>query len=168
MAKAVTARQRITEPGLRSWDEVDQALREIGLIDLDVEAMEAEFNRQVADLKSALEERAKPLLERKDYLGRLIKEFTEDRRAELKGKTKELNFGKLGFRQTTQIVLRNVKAILSALKARGMDDCIIVKEQVSKEALRGYDDQVLASLGVQRKVEDVFWYEPDRERLRQP
>lgn len=166
MAKAA-ARVRIPDqPALRTWEDVDNTLREIGLIDIDIEAMEAEFNRKVTDLKEQLARKAKPLQDRKELLSLRIKEFVEARRPELEPKkSRELNFGQVGFRQSTSIVLRNVKAIIAALKAKGMTDCIVVKEEVSKEALKKYDDQVLESVGAKRKVEDVFWFEVKRDAL---
>lgn len=63
------------------------------------------------------------------------------------------------------MIIRNMKAILEALKARNMFDCIITKEQVSKDALKAYPDEVLSQIGVTKKVEDTFWYEINRDTL---
>lgn len=161
-----TARQRFTQAALKSWDEVDLNLKEIGEIDLQVEAAEAELTKQTSDLRLEKELAVKPLLERKEKLALEIKDFTERHREELKGKSRVLNFGTVGFRQTTSIILRNVKAVLEALKAKGMHECITVKESVSKEALKEYPDEALLAIGARKKVEDVFWLEPDRETLR--
>jgi phage host-nuclease inhibitor protein Gam len=90
----------------------------------------------------------------------------ETHRDELKGKTRILNFGKVGFRQSTKIVIKGMQAVLKTLKARGMTDCIIVKESVNKDRLREYPDEVIASVGATKKVTDTFWYEADREKLR--
>ena len=170
MAKATTARKRIEGPALQTWEDVDHALREIGLIDLDLEAQAAEYNRQVAELKLGLEMEAKALQDRKALLELQVKEFTEAHRDGLgedgEAKSRELNFGKLGFRQSSKIIVRNVKAVIAALRAKKMLDCIRVKEEVSKEDLRKYDDKVLGEVGVVRKVEDTFWYEVKRDELR--
>ena len=161
------ARQRIEEPALKSWDEVNDALREVAEIDMQIEAMEAEANRQIAAIKDALQSQAQPLLDRKDVLGRLMKEFSETRKTtDFAGrKTLSFMFGQLGFRQSTKIVVRNVKAVIEALRGKAMADCIIVEEKVSKENLAGYDDATLASVGVKRQSEDTFWYEPDRTKV---
>lgn len=169
MGKAATARQRIEGPALKSWEEVDHSLRQIGLIDLDLEAKEAEYNRQVAEIKLGLEMDAKPLQDRKALLELQIKEYTEANKAGLgdgETKSREMNFGRLGFRQSTKLVVRNVKAVIGVLRAKKMFDCILVKEDVSKEALRKYDDKVLSEVGVVRKVDDTFWYEVNRDELR--
>ena len=86
---------------------------------------------------------------------------------DLDGKTKSLTFGSLGFRKSTSIIVKKAKAVLVALRAYGMDDCINVKETVNKEALRQYSDDKIAAVGCVKKVDDVFWYEPDYEKLEQ-
>jgi phage host-nuclease inhibitor protein Gam len=160
MAKAATARRRLEDTALKSWAEVDDTLREIGRIDLEIESMEAEYNRKITDLKEELANQAQPLQER------LVKEFAETHKDGLDGKkSRELNFGRIGFRQSTKVILRNVKAIIAALKARGMTDCIVIKEEVSKDTLKKYDPATVEAVGAKIKTEDVFWYEVNRDKL---
>lgn len=166
MAKAATARRRLEDTALKSWTEVDDVLREIGRIDLEIESMEAEYNRKITDLKEELANQAQPLQERKAFLERLVKEFAETHKDGLDGKkSRELNFGRIGFRQSTKVILRNVKAIIAALKARGMTDCIVIKEEVSKDTLKKYDPATVEAVGAKIKTEDVFWYEVNRDKL---
>lgn len=166
MAKAATARRRLEDTALKSWAEVDDTLREIGRIDLEIESMEAEYNRKITDLKEELANQAQPLQERKAFLERLVKEFAETHKDGLDGKkSRELNFGRIGFRQSTKVILRNVKAIIAALKARGMTDCIVIKEEVSKDTLKKYDPATVEAVGAKIKTEDVFWYEVNRDKL---
>lgn len=161
------ARVRIeNEPVLKSWDEVDLHFKEIGECEMAIERIEAEMNEKIQDVKLEAEMAAKPLKDRIEKLGREVKEFVELNRGEIRGKTKVLNFGRTGFRQSTKIIVRSVQAVINALKARRMDDCIIVKESVNKDRLREYPDEVIAAVGAGKKVEDVFWYEVDRERLK--
>lgn len=159
-------RVRIEETRLKSWDDVNLNLKEIAECELAVEAIEADMNNKIQDLKLEKEMEAKPYQERIDKLAMEIKEFVETHRDELKGKTRILNFGKVGFRQSTKIVIKGMQAVLKTLKARGMMDCIIVKESVNKDRLREYPDEVIASVGATKKVTDTFWYEADREKLR--
>ena len=105
--------------------------------------------------------------QREKQLELLIKDYAETNRMDLDGKTKSLTFGSLGFRKSTSIIVKKAKAVLIALRAMGMDDCINVKESVNKEALRGYSDDVITKVGCVKKVDDVFWYEPDFEKLEQ-
>jgi phage host-nuclease inhibitor protein Gam len=94
-----------------------------------------------------------------------IKDYSEENKAEIKGKTRLLDFGKIGFRQSTKITMKSIQAVLKSLKAREMDDCIRIKEEVNKEALGEYPDEVITAVGASKKMEDVFWYEVDREKL---
>ncbi|NLI14560.1 host-nuclease inhibitor Gam family protein [Pelotomaculum propionicicum] len=161
------ARVRIeNEPALKSWDEVDLHMKEIGECELAIERIEADMNEIIQEVKLAAEFNAKPIKERIEKLGAEVKAFVELNRGDIKGKTKILNFGKTGFRKSTKIIIRSVQAVLKALRAQKMDDCIIVKESVNKERLGEYPDEVIAAVGAGKKVEDVFWYEVDRERLK--
>jgi len=151
------ARVRIeNEPVLKSWDEVDLHFKEIGECEMAIERIEAEMNEKIQDIKLEAEIAAKPLKERIEKLGREVKEFVELNRGEIKGKTKVLNFGRTGFRQSTKIIVRSVQAVINALKARRMDDCIIVKESVNKDRLREYPDEVIAAVGAAKRSRMCF------------
>ncbi|MEW6423152.1 MAG: host-nuclease inhibitor Gam family protein [Bacillota bacterium] len=166
MAKAMKIEESLIE--LADWSDVDNALREIGYIELKLQEMEKELNLNIMAAKELFTQDALPLQERREVLEKAIAKFAEKKRGDLGDKkSRELNFGRLGFRQSTRIILRNVKALLQALKAKGMHDCIIVKEDVSRDELKKYDDATLAALGVKKKVEDLFWYEVNREKLQE-
>lgn len=161
------ARVRIqNEPVLKSWDDVNLNLKEIGECEIAIETVEGDLNQKIQDLKLDAEMKAQPLRQRIEKLALEIKIFVEENRSEIKGKTMPLSFGNVGFRQSTKIVFKNVKAVIASLRAKKMNDCIIVKESVDKDVLRGYPDDAIASIGATKKVEDTFWYEVDRERLK--
>ncbi len=153
-------------PRLASWDDVDLCLKEICEYELAIERQEADLTQKISDLKFEAEEAAKPYYKRIEDLAADVKEFTEVNRIEMKGKTKELNFGKLGYRKSTKIVIRSAVKVLDALKKRKMQDCINVKESVNKEVLAKYDDDTILEVGAMKKIDDIFWYETDRERLK--
>ncbi|GAB6170763.1 hypothetical protein JCM15765_02410 [Paradesulfitobacterium aromaticivorans] len=150
---------------LQTWDDVNLNLKEMGELEMAIEGIEAKMNEQIQDIKLDAELKAKPLKDKIEKLSVEIKGFVEENRAEIKGKTMNLNFGSVGFRQSTKILIKNAKAVISALRAKNMNDCIIVKESVDKDVLRGYPDEVIASVGAGKKVEDAFWYEVNREKL---
>jgi phage host-nuclease inhibitor protein Gam len=164
------ARTRIKEvPVLKSWEEVDAALKEIAEMELDLLDIEGEMNKQIQSIKLTAAKEAKPLQDRINALGKDIKAFVEEHRGELDGKTKVLNFGKTGFRMSTRVILPKAKeklaAIIKNLKARKMNDCIIVTETVNKDVLKKYTEDEILRVGASLKKEDVFWYETDREKL---
>lgn len=159
------ARVRV-ENRLNSWDDVNACMREIGKCQVILEHIEGEMNAKINNIKAAAEKEAKPLQERIERLGLQIKDFVEMHRDEIKGKTKELNFGFTGFRHSTKILIKNIKSTIAALKAKGMTDCLKITESILKDKLKDYPEDVIVSVGATKKVEDVFWYEINRERLK--
>ena len=56
--------------------------------------------------------------------------------------------------------------MIAALRKRGMEDCISVKETVNKDILKQYDEQRILEVGGSLKVEDAFWYETKQAELK--
>ncbi len=146
------ARKRLPdEPVLKTWEEADLHFKEIGECELAIERIEADLNQKISDLKLEAEMAAQPYRDRIDQLEKEVKQFVELNRADIKGKTKVLNFARTGFRQSTKIIVKSVQAVIANLKARKMTDCIIVKESVNKERLREYPDEVIAAVGAGKR-----------------
>lgn len=160
------ARVRIPDkPALESWDDVNLTMKEIGECQIEIDKIEADMNMKISDTKLEYEMKAQKFKDRIAKLEIDLKDFVESNKHELDGKSKVLNFGRTGFRQSTKIVLRKVENIIKNLKAYGMKDCINVKETVNKDNLKKYPDEDIAKVGATKKVEDVFWYEVDKEKL---
>ncbi|MDR3561881.1 MAG: host-nuclease inhibitor Gam family protein [Negativicutes bacterium] len=158
-------RKRFADPVLKTWDEANENLREIGTIDLEIQTIEAEMNRKIVEAKQVAETEAKVFQDRRARLEFEIKDFAEAHKAELDGKSKSMNFGEVGFRKSTSVIISKVKNCLAALKNKSMFDCIKTKETVNKEILRTYSDEILEAVGARRKKGDVFWLKPDYEKL---
>ena len=146
------ARVRIESAKLKSWEDVSLNLKEIGECQLAIEGIEAALNEKISDLKLEAAVQAKPYQETIKKLELEVKEFTEENKVDIKGKTKFLDFGKVGFRQSTKIIIKSIQAVLSGLKARKMVDCITVTETVNKDRLREYPDEVIAAVGASKKT----------------
>lgn len=166
------ARVRLPDaPALKSWDDVDLNLREIGELQYKLETIEGEMNNLIADIKLDADLKAKPLQERIKQLETEIKDFTDQNRDDLGNKkTKEMGFGKLGFRKSTKISLpkagSKLNEIIKKLKNFGMTDCLVQPpEKIDKENLKKYRADDIIKVGANLKVNDVFWYEVDREKL---
>ncbi|MGI6254223.1 MAG: host-nuclease inhibitor Gam family protein [Acutalibacter sp.] len=165
------ARKRITEtPALKSWADVDAALREIAEAELTLGDIEAEMNRQIIGAKKVAEQQSKPHADRISKLERDIKEFVTDHRDELgKTKTKALNYGEVGFRLSTSISIPKAKEkvaeIIRRLKARQMTDCIIVEEKISKDNLRKYGEDTVNAVGATWKQKDEFGYDVYKDKV---
>ena len=167
------ARKRVedTVPSLESWDDVNQALATIADNQRTVENFEAAMQNKIDEAKAEAEARSRVFIEATKRLERQIKEFAEVHRDDMDGKkTKTLNFGAVGFRKSTKIKLpkapTKLAEIIQLLRSKGMDDCVKTPApSVDKDALRKYPTQDIVAVGASIEVDDVFWYEPDREKL---
>ena len=167
------ARKRIVEePVLKSWEDVDKALREIAEAQICVSDIEADMTLQINGIKEIAAQKSKPHLDLISKLERDLKDYTEDHRDELgTAKTKTLNFGDVGYRLSTSISVPTAKEklaeIIRKLKARKMHDCIIVEEKVSKEILRKYGEDTVNAIGATWKQKDTFGYNVFTEKVEQ-
>lgn len=160
-------RVRMEEPELKTWEDVNQALRLIAEAQNEIAMVEAGMNVQIDTIKLTYEEKIKEYKKQIKQQELLIKEFTTDRKDQLDGKTKDLTFGKVGFRKSTKLQLPKVlDKVIAALRKNGMEDCIIRKETVNKDILKQYDEQQILEVGGSLKVEDAFWYETKQVDLK--
>lgn len=161
------ARKRIAGTTLNSWDEADGALHDIGLIDIKLAEIEGVMGAEILAAKQTAKEKAARHLERKKALELALKEWTELHRDEIKGKTRKLTFGSVGFRLSTKVVIKLMAYTIQILKQIGRTDCIRIKEEADKEMLATLDDKTLARVGASRKMEDAFGYEVDIQKIRE-
>lgn len=165
------ARKRIIEaPALKSWEDVNDALRQIAEAQIALGNIESEMQKQIVGAKKAAEQQSKPYNERVAKLEREIKDFVEDHREDMgKAKSKVLTFGEVGFRLSTSVSLpkekEKLEEIIRRLKARQMMDCIVVEEKVCKEALKKYGEDTVAAVGATYKQKDVFGYDVYLDKL---
>ena len=160
-------RVRMERPELKTWDDVNEALRLIAEAQNEIAMMEAGMNVQIDTIKQAYEEKVQEYKKQIKQKELLIKEFTTDKRDQLDGKTKDLTFGKVGFRKSTKLQLpKALDKVIAALRKRGMEDCISVKETVNKDILKQYDEQRILEVGGSLKVEDAFWHETKQAELK--
>ena len=167
------ARKRVVEaPSLKSWEDVNDALRQIAEATIALGDIQSEMQKQIVGAQMVAEQQSKPHKDNIAALEREIKDFVTDHRDEMgKAKSKTLTFGEVGFRLSTSISIPRAKEkleeIIRRLKARQMTDCIVVKEEISKDALKKYGEDVVAAVGATWKQSDVFGYELNLARLEQ-
>ena len=167
------ARKRVVEaPSLHSWEDVNDALRQIAEAQIALGEIQSDMQKQILGAQKVAEEQSKPLYDNVAKLEREIKSFVTDHRDEM-GKTKSvvLTFGEVGFRLSTSVSLPRAKEkleeIIRRLKSRQMTDCIVVEEKVSKEALKKYGEDTVNAVGATWKQSDVFGYEVNIAKLEQ-
>lgn len=160
------ARKRVTEPQLTSWEQVDECLKVMSDAENQISVITAEMNAAIAEIKSDAEKRAAQFKETIKQNEGKIKEFTTIRKEDLKGKSKQLTFGTVGFRQSTKLLLPSDTAeVIVKLRKNGMADCINVKETINKDTVKSYPEEDILRIGAYLQKTDTFWYETDKDRL---
>lgn len=167
------ARKRVKhESSIQSWDDVNEALRQIAEATIAQNEVEADLQKQILGAKKIADEQSKPYKDRIAALEREVEDFAVEHRSDMgKGKSMVLTFGTVAFRQTTSISLPKAKEkvayIIRQLKSRSMLDCIAVEEKVSKEALKKYGADTVNAVGATWKQKDEFGYDLDLAKLEQ-
>ncbi|MGL4791893.1 MAG: host-nuclease inhibitor Gam family protein [Anaerotignaceae bacterium] len=156
------------EVELSSWEDVNAQLKQKGECEIAIDSIEAEMNLKINEIKAGAEKLAKPLKDRIKEIDNTVKVFAEENKADIEGKTKVLNFGRVGFRLSERIIAsdKKMQKILENLKKFGMENCINVKETLNKDVLSTYNDKDIVKVGASKKVEDKFWCEADKEVIR--
>lgn len=162
-------RVRVVEASaIQSWDDADDRLKDYGRLEMQKEEIEIEMNQEINVIKEEVKAKVKQLDARLELLRLQLEEFGESQKTSFdKVRTRDLNFGKCGYRKATNLTIKGLKEVLAKLKEKAMTDCITVKEAVNKDVLKQYDDDTLATIkGVKKIVTDNFWFEVDRERIK--
>ena len=114
------ARKRVIEPpSIKSWEDANEALRQIAEATIALADIEGEMNKQILGAKKAAEEQSKPFKDRVAKLERELKDFVTENRSDMgKAKSKTLTFGEVSFRLSTSISLPRAKEKLEEAERR--------------------------------------------------
>lgn len=157
------ARKKVNETVFRSWDEVDNALHIVADAENELAKIEAEMNQTICTAKEQADAAAAEHREAIKKQEALIREYVTEHKEELSGKSREMTFGKVGFRLSTKLKLPKVlDGVIAALKRNCMQDCIVTRETVNKDILKTYNEDEILSVGGTLVKEDTFWYETAR------
>jgi phage host-nuclease inhibitor protein Gam len=151
---------------IKSLEEANLVLKEIGLLEGELETVDSGANKQIADIKSAAAKEGGPKRKRVTELAGLLGAYAEYSRAELFNEDKksvQLPFGIFGYRKSTKISVK--KTTLWLLKKLKMSGFVHTKEEPDKEAMGKLDDDTLRQVDAVRKVKDVFFCEADKEEI---
>jgi len=152
---------------LKNWEDVDNAVRRIGEIDIEIGKIEGEMTLKINEIKEAGNIKADGLRNERKKLEKNVEFFAINCKDEfLKTRSRVLSFGKVAYRVTSKIVVKSKQACVSALKALGLEKYVRIVEEPNKELMENMDDNMLVKVGAQRKVEDKLRIEPDIEKIR--
>lgn len=149
-------RSKIKAPALpvpQTRDEAAEAIRRIGELQRDIEALQVGCKDEMADLNDRYARRITP---RRDEIARLtdgLRVWAEARRRELTGdgrtKTARLATGEVSWRvRPPRVVARAVETVLSAIRERSLIQFLRVKEELDKEAMLAEPDLARTIPGV--------------------
>jgi phage host-nuclease inhibitor protein Gam len=150
------------------WNEVDQALRRMGEIDIRLLKLEGDMTLKLNEIRAEYDLKAEGLKAEKKKIEENIGLFAEGRKEEFaKTRSKDLTFGMVAFRIVSKVVVKSKAATLAALHALGLVQYIRITEEPDKEAMSGLDAGVLAKVGASLKTEDKLRIEPNIERIKE-
>ena len=129
---------------IKSWDDVDEALRQIAVRTGQIATCKGEIDR----LREAIAE-----------LEPRIEAFVRAHEDELQERSKSLPHGRVWLRQATRLVARSWAKVVEKLFSTEHEWCIRPKYEADKERLAELTDEQLKRYGVKRETTDTFGYE---------
>jgi phage host-nuclease inhibitor protein Gam len=159
------ARYKPTPEKLETLEDANSALRELGLLEREIETIDGEAQKSIGELKAAAAKRGEPLRKKIAELSGKLHAYADYNKVDLfkDRKSVDLTFGVFGYRKSTAIsVKKTTVALLEKLK---LDKYIRIEKQPDKDAMKDMDDESLSQVDAVRKVKDEFFCEPNREEV---
>ena len=155
---------------VNTWDEVDVALKRMGEIDIQTSKIVGEATLKINEIKEKAKPKIAGLDSERKHLEKIITLFCESKKDEFaKKRSREFNFGTVGFRTVKNVSIPRDKAKLAALikslKAYGFNECIIYEEKPNKDKIAELADESIVKLGLKRTVKDSFRVVPKIEKI---
>ena len=175
---------------IESLDDVNMALKDIGLAQKELDAIDAKANAEIAKIKEKALKDGESLRTKITESASKIQAYAEYNKDELfkDAKSIELSFGKISYRKSTKISVKKttldmLKKLLDGRKLElekaeseekrnaitvlitKIQSCIRVKEEPNKESLGLMDDAFLQTVGASRKITNDFFCEANIEEV---
>lgn len=160
------ARRKVTAaPVLPDWAAVDGALRDIRECEHALTELGVDRDRRIDSVKEEYSKMALPLQNRIKKLEADVKAYADAHRAELTGKSRTLNFGTVGYRISSRLILPASKAAeaIATLKALGRKEFIKTTETLDRAALLRQPVELLNQIGAYIQQRDEFYYDVSGE-----
>ncbi|MDR2504179.1 MAG: host-nuclease inhibitor Gam family protein [Deltaproteobacteria bacterium] len=148
----------------------ESALQELAALERQTGLIEAGLNEGIDGMKETAKAEAAPLEERKKAITDALAVFLKMNRTSIlkDKKSLELAFGVMGFRASSSIC--QIKGVshemtLQRMKDAGLPEGIRIKEELDKDAVRGWPAERLALVGLNRVEKDQFFVELKEEKL---
>ena len=149
-----------------TWAEVDNALKELGELNIQKTALEGEQTVKINTIKKEILEKTGNLQTKIKEIEKNIERFAEQNKSEfLKTRNKKLTFGTVSFRLVKSVVCACKEEGIKALKALNLDFCLRLKEEIDKDKCLEVDEKLLLKAGITVKTEDKVKIEPNYIKL---
>jgi len=146
----------------------DYALGLLAEVEADAVRLRADLEKKIAGIRADAAARVAPLEESAAGIRQALEawatahpeEFPPGRRS------LDLSHGRIGWRLDPPSVrlIRRAETVIAALRARRLQDAVIVRETVNKEVLVTYPPDVLAAIGARIVQKDRFHVDLKDER----
>lgn len=166
------ARIKPTPEVIENRAQAEGVLAEMAALDRKISVIETEMQEAIDMAKKKAAQAAAPLASRRKTLADALAVFAKLNRQDLFGKLKsvDLGFGVIGFRLSTKLVQLKgvtVEMTLEKLHQYGFTDAIRTKEEPNKEAMLGWPDERLETVGLKRQQTDAFFIEIKKDEVPQ-
>lgn len=153
---------------IQTIDDADKALAELCGLEGKLEEIDTEAEREIAQIREKATTAGKPLREHIKELNATLKAWAAFHKKDLfkDHKSIERPFGTFGYRKSPARISIS-KDTIELLKKLGHEECVRIKEEVNKEALRDFTDEELAKVGASRKIKEEFFCQTKREQVNQ-
>ena len=141
-------------------EQTSDAIRRIGVLQRELQRIQADLNDAIASVREQHEARAQPLAAEIEALTAGVQTWCEAHRQEICGKeskTARFPAGEVSWRMTPgKVVLKGVESVIRRLKESGLSRFLRVKEEVDKEAILAEPEAVAAIPGIRvEKIEEI-------------
>lgn len=150
---------------IHTWEEANETLVEVGRTDRLIDDFTIKMNEQIDAIKEQFEAQIIPLKKERDQLEQELKGFVDKHRAEMKGKSRKMNFGKVGYRSSSTLVIDDELTTMTKLRDLGMKSCIKMKESIDKAELKKQTEGLLTQVGAHIDEDERFYCEPDKQLI---
>jgi len=154
---------------LKNWEDVDQALKELGQLDSELEQKEARLTAIIQKAQERYIPHIEKISRQTEQITESIQEFAAKHKTDFNGRqTKILNFGEISFRlgKSSYEFLRPEKEIADALLRAGENKCVKVKTLIIKNSLKNIAEETLRKIGIKIVPGMLRWFvTPYREKI---
>jgi len=147
---------------IETSEDADRALQRLGELRRHIAGAEHDANEHIDAIRAALVEETKLTREALAQNEAALEVWAKGDAKSWEKKSLDLNWGTIGFHLGKPAIKFKlaVENVIEKLRGKKMASCIRTIEEVDKEALANYDDDVIATVGCARtKPKDKFWYE---------